>query len=249
LLLVLGAAGGVWRAEPVRDEIVHQIDGLIGREGASVVAVVMEERAAPPESAGAAWFGLGMLLLGSTTVFAQLQYSLNRVWRVRVRRSEQLWHIVRIRLLSLGLIFGAGFVLLVSLVVSSAVSLRESRLELSGSPWLWQSASFAASLVVFTVVFAMIFKMLPDVRIAWRDVWVGAALTSVLFGTGKELMGIYLGRSLLASAYGAAGSLVVLLLWVYFASILLLGGAEFTQVFAHVRGRSTEPKPHAEPVR
>ena len=189
-----------------------------------------------------------MLLIGSTTVFAQLQYSLNRVWNVRVRRSEALWNIVRIRLVSLGLIFGAGFVLLVSLVVSSAVGFRVTRLELSGSPRLWQAANVAASLVVFTLVFAMIFKMLPDVKIAWRDVWAGAALTSVLFAIGKELIGIYLGRSLLASAYGAAGSLVVLLLWVYFASILLLAGAEFTQVFAHMRGRTIEPKPHAEPV-
>jgi len=247
LLLVVWVAGGLWHADPVRDEIVRQVDDLMGSEGARVVRDVMDH-ALPTNGDSAAWLGLGMLLFGATTVFAQLQYSLNRVWNVQVRRGAQMWHVVRVRLISLGLILGAGVILLGSLVASSAMSLRVSRFVLFGSPRLSHLANLVISFVVLTLVFATIFKVLPDVKIAWRDVWVGAALTSVLFGIGKEMIGSYLARSLIASAYGAAGSLVVLLLWVYFDSILLLAGAEFTQVFARMRGRSIEPKAHAEPV-
>jgi len=247
LLLVTWVAGGLWHVEPVRDEIVRQVDDLMGQAGAHVVRDVMDQ-ALPTDGDSAAWFGMGMLLFGATTVFAQLQYSLNRVWNVQVRRGAQMWHVIRVRLVSLGLILGAGVILLGSFVASSAMKLHVPRLVLFGMPRVSQLANLVVSFVVLTLVFATIFKVLPDVKIAWRDVWVGATLTSVLFGIGKELIGSYLARSLLASAYGAAGSLVVLLLWVYFDSILLLAGAEFTQVFARMRGRSIEPKAHAESV-
>lgn len=247
VLLAVGVGGVVGEDAAVAVEIVRRMEGLIGANGANLARTLLREGATP----GRGWVavaGTGLLLFAATTVFAQVQHSLNRVWGVRVRRGRWLWPLIRTRLMSLVMILVAGFLLLISVLFSSLVGFALARLEwtLPGGDLLWQAAGFLGSLVMSAPLFALIFRAMPDARIAWQDVTMGAILTAVLFSVAKEVLGIVLGRGSLASAYGAAGSIVVLLLWVYFVSILLLAGAEMTQAYARTRDRQIVPKPWAE---
>lgn len=249
-LLLVSAGGLVWDDAAVRSEIVAQSERLAGPAGSKIVETVLRNASRP----GGGWMaavGGALVLFAATTVFAQIQYALNRVWGVRSRPGIRVWPLIRARIISLGIIVTVGLLLLTSLIASSVVSFLETKLTestLPGGTVLWRIASFGASLVVFAVLFGMLFRMLPDVRVAWRDVAIGAILTAVLFAIGKELVGLYLGRSSFTSAYGAAGSLVALLAWVYYVSILLLVGAEFTQAYARNRGRRITPKPWADRI-
>jgi membrane protein len=250
VLLAITIAGQVWGTEAASGELVDQMNQLVGPSGAQVMQSVI---ANSHESAGtglAAVIGIVVLLFGATGVFAELQDSLNAIWNVRPREGSTIKEFLRKRLLSLGMILGIGFLLLVSLIASAVISfaLGVLRHGLPGIDVLWRVADLGVSLGVFTLLFALIYKFVPDVRLAWRDVWVGAAVTAVLFAIGRELIGLYVGRAAPGSAYGAAGSLIALLIWVYYSALIFFLGAEFTQVLACHAGRKLEVEDHAEPT-
>jgi membrane protein len=190
------------------------------------------------------------LFVGATGVFVQLQDALNSVWGVRRVPGRGLRNFIKDRLVSFALIVGIGFLLLVSLVLSAGLSALGKFMVglLPAQETIWQGINFVVSFGVITLLFAMIFKVLPDVRIAWRDVWIGAIITALLFNLGKFLFGLYLGRSSVTSAYGAAGSLVIVLLWVYYSAQILFFGAKFTQIYSNRYGSHLEPVPGAEAV-
>jgi membrane protein len=177
-------------------------------------------------------------------VFAALQDSLNTIWEVRPKPDLGWGYTIRIRLFSFAMVIVIAFLLLVSLIVSAALSALGGYL--GGDAPVWQWLNLAISIVVFTLLFAMMYRFLPDVKVGWHDVWIGAAITALLFSLGKFLIGLYIGRSSLASVYGAAGSLVALLVWVYYSAQIVFLGAEFTQVYARRSGRRIEPSDHAE---
>lgn len=247
LLIVVSVAGLVFGPEAARGEIFAQLRGLIGEEGALAVQALLQSVSKPAEGALATLVGTGALLVGATSVFAELQDALDRIWRAPVReRSSGLWDLLRTRLLSFGMILSIGFLLMVSLVVSAALSALGNWWTplLGGWAMVAEGINLGVSFVLITVIFALIYKVMPRARVAWRDVWVGAAVTALLFSIGKSLIGLYIGRSGIASGFGAAGSLVVVLLWVYWSAQILLIGAEFTWVYANRFGsRRVETMP------
>jgi membrane protein len=251
LLIVVSVAGLVFGQEAARGEIFNQLRGLIGEQGAIAMQGLLQSVNKPAEGALATVIGVVVLLVGSTTVFAELQDSLDRIWRAPVRdRSGGLWSLLRARVLSFGMILGIGFLLMVSLVVSAALSAlgRWWAPMFGGWELLLQGVNLLVSFVLITVIFALIYKIMPRVRVAWRDVWVGASATALLFSIGKSLIGLYIGHSGVTSGFGAAGSLVVVLLWVYYSAQIFLLGAEFTWVYAHSHGsRCGESRPGQAP--
>jgi membrane protein len=191
-----------------------------------------------------------LLLIGATTVFSELQDALDRIWRIPKRKKSGIWRFLRARLLSFGMILGIGFLLMVSLVVSTALAALEKWWKPLFAHWdlLANILNFLISFVITTTVFAMIYKIIPRAKVAWADVWIGAAVTSLLFTIGKFLIGLYLGKSSLTSVFGAAGSLVVVLVWVYYSAQIFLMGAEFTWAYALTFGsRKAQPMPAAAP--
>jgi len=252
VLIVVAAAGLVWSEQSVRAELLNQIEELVGQAGAETVHMVLVGTSISGKSMGSMIVGIVTLLFGATTVFAQLQSSLNQIWDVKiavktVTRRGLFWSLIRTRLLSLTLILVVGFLLLVSLVVSAALAALQDYLSrsLPGGGTLWQTANFLVSLLVFSVLIAMVYRLLPDVRLDWRDVWVGAVITSMLFGVGKSLIGLYLGHASIGSSYGAAGALVVFLVWVYYSSLIMFLGAEITFVYAQHHRRRVHPTEYA----
>jgi membrane protein len=197
----------------------------------------------------AAILGVLTLVIGSTAVFGELQAALNQIWDVKVApKHGVIGSLVRDRLLSFGVVIGIGFLLLVSLVLSAVVAAAQDWLAegIPGLEWLWQFVNLALSFALTTVLFVLMYKVLPDVELAWRDVFVGAAMTAMLFGIGKFVIGLYLGRASVGSYYGAAGSFVVLLVWVYYSALVCFFGAEFTHVYAKRMGVGILPQEHAE---
>jgi membrane protein len=249
LLIVIAVAGFAFGEEAARGEIYEQLGELLGDQGALAVEGLLEGVGKPGESALATFFGIVFLFIGATTVFAELQDAFDRIWRAPPRAGAAgLWNIVRVRLLSFGMILGIGFLLMVSLVFSAAMAAMNAKWNPLFSGWatVAKSIELAISLVLATAVFAMMYKTMPRVRIDWKDVWVGAAVTSLLFLVGKFLIGVYIGRSNISSAFGAAASLVVVLLWVYYSAQIFLYGAEFTRVYSHKFGsRKGQPLPVA----
>jgi membrane protein len=242
LLIVVSAAGLVWGEESVRAEILNQMRSLIGPAGADLVATVLDRSAFLGHGPASMTIGILTLFIGATTVFAELQSALNRIWKVQtaanaISRPALLWSLIRTRLLALVLILGVGFLLLVSLVVSAGLAALHGYLAAAfrGGVILWEVVNFLVSLAVISFLVAMVYRVLPDVRLGWRDVWSGSLVTAILFSIGKFLIGLYLGQTTVASAYGAAGSLVVFLLWIYYSSLIMFLGAEITAV--HVRYR------------
>jgi len=238
LLIVISVAGLVFGQEAARGEIMAQLGDLMGADAAGTVERLLVSVSEPAQGAFATALGLVLMLLGATTVFGELQSALDRIWRAPARESSGLWNLVRTRLLSFGMILAIGFLLIVSLIVSAALSaLGRWWAPLFGA-WevLLQGLNFAVSFGLITVVFALIYKIIPRVDIQWHDVWIGAAVTSLLFSIGKLLIGLYIGKSSVASGFGAAGSLVVILLWVYYSAQIFLMGAEFTWIYAHRYG-------------
>jgi membrane protein len=239
LLIVIAVAGAFFGEEAARGEIYHQLQGMLGTHGALAVQELLDSVGRRSEQLHAAVFGALLLFIGATSVFAELQDALNRIWRVPARpRNAGLWGLLRARLLSFGMILGIGFLLVVSLALSAA-------LRALSRWWDPQSQSFATfsgytelglSLLLVTTVFALIYKTMPQARIAWRDVWIGAAVTALLFLLGKGLIGLYIGGSGITTLFGAAASLVVVLLWVYYSAQIFLFGAEFTWVWSHRYG-------------
>ncbi|WP_371134207.1 YihY/virulence factor BrkB family protein [Polaromonas sp.] len=239
LIIVIAVAGLVWGRDAVQGEIVAQLTGLIGQDGATGVQALIESANKPAKGVIATLISVAVLLVGATTVFAELQSALDRVWDVPPsQKASSIWATLRARLLSLGFILGLGFLLSVSLVMSAGVAAFGGWANglLPGWELLLQVVNTAISLGISSLLFAMIFKLMPQARVSWRDVWVGAAVTAVLFEVGKALIGLYIGKSSVTSSFAAAGSLVVLLLWVYYSAQIFLLGAEFTWVFAHQHG-------------
>ena len=239
LIIVIAVAGLVFGQEAARGEIVAQIQGLIGREGAIAVQGLLKSASEPAKDIFATVVSIITLVIGATTVFGELQSDLDRIWRVPAPAKENgIWTLLRTRLLSFGLVLGLVFLLLVSLVVSAVIAAfgKWSNGLFVGWEAFLHVLNFGLSFAITTSLFAMIYKFMPRARIAWRDVWVGAAVTALLFEIGKFLIGLYLGTTSVASAFGAAGSLVVLLVWVYFSAQIFLLGAEFTWVYSHEYG-------------
>lgn len=239
MIIVIAVAGFVWGREAVQGEIVGQLSGLIGKDGAQGVQALIESANQPTKGLVATAISIVVLVIGATTVFAELQSSLDRIWQVpKAPKVSGLWAILRSRLLSLGFILGLGFLLLVSLVSSAAIAALGSWTNglLPGWETLLYLINTLFSLGVATLLFAMIFKVMPQARVGWRDVWIGAGVTAVLFEVGKWLISLYIGKSSVTSSFAAAGSLVVLLIWVYYSAQIFLLGAEFTWVYANDHG-------------
>jgi membrane protein len=240
LIVAIAIAGLAFGAEAVRGEIVVQIDGLVGHEGALAVQAMLEGAAKPSSSIPATFIGVITFFLGATGAFLELQAALNTIWRVKPKSSGNWLRVLMMqRLISFALVVGVGFLLLTSLLVSAGLAALYKYMgdTYPGVAILWEALNVVVSLGVVTLLFAMIYKVLPDVELAWRDVWVGGLVTAGLFTIGKLVIGLYLGTSALSSTYGAAGSVVVLLVWVYYSSQIILLGAEFTREYVAEFGR------------
>lgn len=251
LVLILAVAGFLWQEDEVRAELVRQVHNLVGPSGAEIVETIMREATRGNAQGIAAIVGIATLLFGATGVFAQLQYSLNRVWNVEAKPGQDVADFIRKRLLSLGMILAIAFLLVVSLVVSTVLRFMGSatHIQLPGGDGTWAVLNLLASLLVYTGIFTLIHHSLPDVKMPWKDSLIGGVVTALLFAVGKEVLGWYLGSRSIASAYGAAGSFFVVLLWVYYSSLILFVGAELTQAFAEEMGHPVSPDPHARFVR
>jgi membrane protein len=248
LIVAIAIAGVAFGPEAVRGEIVGQIQGLVGREGALAVQAMLEGAAKPSSSVPATIIGIITFFLGATGAFLELQADLDTIWRVKPRsRGNFLGDLVMQRLISFGLVLGFGFLLLTSLVVSAALAALDTYMgnAFPGVSVLWEALNVIVSLIVITLLFAMIYKVLPDVKLAWSDVWVGALVTAGLFTIGKFLIGLYIGTSAVASTYGAAGSVIVVLVWVYYSSQIVLLGAEFTRAYVERLGPRPPPEDFA----
>jgi membrane protein len=251
LVIVIALAGFFFGDDAVRGEIFAQLQGLLGADAARGVEEMLRSANKPKEGAIAALISVGVLVVGATTVLGELQNDLDRIWRApSAKKATGVWGFARSRLLSLAMIFGITFVLIVSLVFSALVAALG---KLWGDWFLgWEmlahALDLAASFGLVTVLFALIYKIVPRVRIQWRDVWVGAAVTAMLFAIGKVLIGIYIGKSDLTSGFGAAGSLVLLMVWVYYSAQIFLIGAEFTWVYAHEFGSRRNRNPPSAPA-
>ncbi|MBD2568581.1 YihY/virulence factor BrkB family protein [Anabaena lutea] len=247
LIIVIAITGTLFGEEAARGEIVQQIQGLVGREGAEFIELAIKNASKPEEGNIASIISILVLLLGATGLFAELQDSLNTIWEVKPKPGRNIFNIIHQRFLSFAMVVGSGFLLLVSLVISAALSAITTYFThvLPGVDIIWQIINFILSFSITTVLFGLIFKVLPDVKIAWSDVLIGAVITSILFSLGKFLLGRYLGNSSFSSTYGAAGSLMVILAWVYYAAQILFFGAEFTQVYARKYGNRIIPTKNA----
>ena len=252
LIIVIAVAGMVFGQEAAQGEIVAQLRGIMGEEGAVAVEGMLKAAREPAKGVVATIVGIAILLLGATAIFGELQSALDRIWRVPAPKEESgIWHLLRTRLLSFGLVLGLGFLLVVSLVVSAALAALGKWWGGWFEGWdvFLEILNFAVSFGIFTLLFAMIYKIMPRANIPWRDVWTGAAVTALLFTIGKVLIGLYLGKSSLASGFGAAGSLVVLIAWVYYSAQIFLFGAEYTWVYANRHGsRVQKPAPGDAPA-
>jgi membrane protein len=248
LLIAVGVASFFLAPDAATNQIVGEMDKMIGAQGANAVRQVIESSRGFGKGIWAVSVGTVTLITGATAVFGQLQGALNQMWDVQAKPDRGvIMSLIVDRVRSFSIAVCVGFLLLVSLVISALISGLQNYMNhwLPGIPWVWQTANAVSSFVVIAILFAMIYKFLPDVVISWKDVWTGAAVTAVLFTGGKYAIGIYLGRTATTSAFGAAGSLVVLLFWVYYSALISFLGAEFTQVYARRYGPGIQPKEHA----
>jgi len=251
LVLSIALVGLAFGKDAAQGRVMEQVQGLLGAQAAAAVQTLVAHSRNLPSGILATVIGVAMLLFGASGAFTELQSSLNEIWDVAPRKKGGWWTMIRGRFLSFTMVLGTGFLLLVSLVVSAFLSAAsgyaDQLLPKAISRYTLFAIHGAISFLVIAVLFAMIFKVLPDVSTSWRDVWIGAALTALLFTFGKLLIGLYLGRASMTSTYGAAGSLIVLLLWVYYSAQILYFGAEFTQVYARRYGSLASGSAHEEP--
>lgn len=239
LVIVIAVAGAIFGREAAQRHIVAQVSSLVGGNGGMAVQAMLQAASESDKGLIAGVISAVVLLVGATTVFAELQSALDRIWHVPEREKPSgVWAVLRARLLSFGLILGLAFLLIVSLLVSAGLAAFEGWFGglVPGWEFVLQGLNTVISLDTVTLLFAMIFKLMPTASIAWRDVWVGAVVTAVLFELGKLLIGLYLGKSGFMETFAAAGSLVVLVAWVYYAAQIFLLGAEFTKVYADEHG-------------
>jgi membrane protein len=248
---VIAIAGFAFGREAAQNQIVETIQGMIGRDSAQVIQQMIQNASNKPKTGMISTVvGIVALIFGAGGVVGQLQTSLNTIWGVAPKPGQGIWGFVRQRFVSFTMVLGIGFLLLVSLAVTAFVTGLTQMMGawFGGTAVLAHVLDLLVSLVLITVLFAMIYKVLPDVHIQWRDVWIGAALTSILFTIGKYLIGLYLGTSGVSSTYGAAGSLITVLLWVYYSSLIFFLGAELTQVYASRYGSGVAPSENAEKI-
>ncbi|MCE9660550.1 MAG: YihY/virulence factor BrkB family protein [Burkholderiales bacterium] len=239
LLMVISIAGLVFGEEAARGEIFGQLHQLMGADAAKAIEGLLSSVNKPAEGTVATLLGVGLLLVGATTVFGELQDSLDRIWRAPAReRSAGWWNLLRTRLLSFGMILGIAFLLMVSLVLGAMISAFGKWWGGYFPGWevLAQGVNLLIGFLLAAGVFAMIYKLMPRVSVRWHDVWLGAVVTALLFTVGKFLIGLYIGKSGIASGFGAAGSLIVVFVWVYYSAQIFLMGAEFTWVYARTFG-------------
>jgi membrane protein len=249
VLMVIGIASQVFDKEAARKRILGEIATTVGSSAQDALEKILEPSGNSSNGVIATIVGVALLLFGASGVFAELQDALNNIWKVKPKPGLGIMAMVKDRLLSFTVVLGTGFLLLVSLVLSAVLSALGAWMEarLPGAAWVWHILNSVVSFAVVAALFAMIYKILPDAKIAWRDVWIGAVVTAALFTIGKALIGVYLGQSGLATSYGAAGSVVVLLTWVYYSALILLFGAEFTHVYA-VNTHRVQPTEYAVPT-
>jgi membrane protein len=245
LVVAIAIAGLAFGPEAVRGEIVGQIKGLIGVEGATAVQAMLEGAAKPSSSIPATILGIITFFIGATGAFLELQTDLDAIWRVKPKENQSFFKaLVKQRLISFALVLGFGFLLLTSLIVSAGLAALHTYMGnmFPGVAVLWEAVNVVVSLAVISALFAMIYKVLPDVKLAWSDVVVGALVTAGLFTIGKSVIGLYIGASALSSTYGAAGSVIVILVWVYYSAQIILLGAEFTREYVERFGRKPRPE-------
>lgn len=236
LIVAIATAGLVLGRDAVQGEVVRQIGGLVGEDGARAIQDLIVASSKPSQGVLASLIGFAALLLGASGVVGQLKAALNRIWNIPTKSAGFLGAI-RERLSSFALVLGVGFVLLVSLMINASLAAAATHFSsrLPGNELVWIGVNFCVTFGVETALFGLMFKLLPDTDVEWSEVWIGAAVTALLFELGKLLVGVYLGRAGIGSAYGAAGSLIVVLVWVYYTAQILFFGAEFTQVYARYR--------------
>jgi membrane protein len=249
VLVLLAIIGVVFRDDPAGawDKVTQQMSYFLDQSAVQVVQNIAQQASQPRKSTLATIIGIALALFGASGVFGQLQDALNTIWGVKAAPTRGLWRFLRSRFLSFAMVGGICFLLLVSLAIEALLKGFSHYVEsaLPGGLIVALGVYLVFDFAVVVLLFAMIFKFLPDVKIQWRDVWIGAVITAILFGIGKWLLAFYLGSSAAGSAYGAASSLITLLLWVYYSSQILLFGAEFTQVYAARAGRAFEPTEYA----
>lgn len=251
LVIALGVAASFLDEQTARGRVIQEFRGLVGSEGGKAIEDMIDSANKPGTGVVATILSIVTLLFGASGVFGQLQDALNTIWEVKPKSGRGILGFIRDRFLSFAMVLGVAFLLLVSLLLTTAIAalgLSVDRLP-DGLHWLAQFINFTVSFVIIAVLFALIFKLLPDVKMAWSDVWLGAVVTAVLFAVGKLAIGLYLGHSAMASSYGVAGSFVVLLVWTYYSAQILFFGAELTQVYANTFGSRILPSENAEPLK
>ena len=251
IIIVIAVAGFAFGRDAAQNQIVATLQGMIGQESAQAIQGVVENASKQPKAGLVSTVvGVAALIFGAGGVVGQLQTSLNRLWGVTPKPGQGVWGFIRQRFISFAMVLAIGFLLLVSLVVSALVTGLTKWMGglFGGAEFIAYGLDLFVSFVFITALFAMIYKFLPDVDIQWRDVWIGAAITAVLFAIGKVLIGVYLGSSAVSSTYGAAGSLITVLLWVYYSSLIFFLGAEVTQVYATEYGSGVAPAEYAQPI-
>ncbi|AKG20590.1 YihY/virulence factor BrkB family protein [Calothrix sp. 336/3] len=247
LIIVIAVVGAVFGEAAARGAIAAQLQSLVGGAGAEVIQTAIQNANKPQQGAIASIISVIVLMFGATGLFTELQDSLNTIWEVQAKPGRAVKTMVRNRFLSFAMVLGIGFLLLVSLVISGVLQgvVGYFKNILPGIDIIWQLINFFLGFTISTLLFGLIFKVLPDVKIKWSDVLVGAGITSLLFSLGRFILGQYLGNGSFGSAYGAAGSVVVILAWVYYAAQILFFGAEFTQVYARRYGSQIIPTKNA----
>lgn len=248
LVIAVAIAGLVVDSARAREQVVSQFSEMMGEEGGKLVATMLDNASKPKQGTIAAIIGIVVLVVGASGAFSQLKEALNRTWEVRELPSRGVWRFLRTRVFSFAMVMVIAFLLLVSLAVSAVLTGLSGWASgaLPGWAALLQVADVAVSFAFITVLVAVIYRFLPDARIGWRELWIGAPLTALLFTIGKYLIGLYLGQGSPASIYGAAGSLAIILLWVYYSSLIFLFGAEVTRAHAQHLGKPMAPRGRAE---
>jgi membrane protein len=248
LVIAIAIAGAFFGQDTAQAQITEKLTGLVGEDGVKPILLALNNISQPKVRGLASLISIAVLMLGASGIFAQLQDALNTVWKVKPQPGQGILPFLRKRLASFLMVLAIGFLLILSLILSAVVAtVSKYRTDfLPGSQILWENLDFIVSLGLMTFLFGLMFKYVPDVKIAWKDVFVGSVITALLFMFGKFLLGVYISKGSLGSAYGAAGSLIVFLAWVYYSAQILLLGAEFTQVYSRMYGSKIRPKKYSQ---
>jgi membrane protein len=251
IVLAIAVVGLVFGDEAARGQIADQLGAVVGPQAAQAIQAIVKNAQTPQSGVLSSIIGVVVLLAGASGVFGELQNALDTIWDVEPKPGRGIRGFIHDRFFSFTMVLGVAFLLLVSTLLSTALATigKFFSERLPGGEALWHVVNFGISLAIITVLFGLIFKVVPDVKVAWRQIWLGAFITALLFTIGKQLLGLYLGKSSMASSYGAAGSLVVLVVWVYYSAQILFLGAEFSQVYARSFGVRIQPDDNAKPAR